>query len=120
MFNPEGLGVTPLSSNGVIKGTPVCLPVHWVPLTMSSVTMNTRLQQADFFASHSLTAMLKARLLQAPSYNEHYSGPTVCLQNGRPNEHMLLPLSFALFKHCLGNKKPNSLSIACCAEYKLI
>ena len=40
--------------------------VHWVPLTMSSVTTSTLLQQADFFASKSLTAMLKIL-----GYNEY-------------------------------------------------
>ena len=33
--------------------------IYWVPLTMSSVTASTQLYWADFFASHSLTAMLK-------------------------------------------------------------
>ena len=33
---------------------------HWVPLTTSSVTSSTRLERADFFATKSLTVMLKS------------------------------------------------------------
>ena len=37
-----------------------CGYVHWVPLTTSSITTSSRLQPPGFFASKSLTAMLKS------------------------------------------------------------
>ena len=43
--------------------------LQWVPLTTSSVETSTPLQRAGFFASKSLTAMLKVRLQRAPTYN---------------------------------------------------
>ena len=54
--------------------------VHWVPLTTNSVTTSTRLQQADFFVSKSLTAMLNVRLSQVPACNQQF---ICCLPSGR-------------------------------------
>ena len=55
------------------------LNVHFVPLTMSSVRISIRLQLADFFASESLTVMLKSLVTWAPITTNNFIASFILL-----------------------------------------
>ena len=76
-------------TRALVSWTSDCTSVHWVLLNANSVTTNTRLQRADFFASKSFTAVSKNWLQPVPlffyqNFTQNSAGITFCRSKPGP------------------------------------